>query len=380
MSHLFPNYGRFDIEISSGSGSVVTDKEGKSYLDFTSGIAVCSLGHCNEKVTNALVEQANTVWHTSNLFTSSLQEEVATKLCVATNLGAAFFCNSGAEANEAAIKLARKATGKKKIITFKNSFHGRTIATLSATGQSKVQDGFFPLTDSFAYAAYGDIHSVQNLIDENTAAIMLEVVQGEGGVLIGDATFLEEVQQLCETSNILLIIDEIQTGMGRTAKPFGFQHFNLSPDIITIAKALGNGIPVGAMLAKEKYKSIFSPGTHGSTFGGNPLAMSVAKVVCAEIFQTTFLQECQEKGEYFLQKLTNWSKKCGDVKEVRGIGLMIGIEFTTDCKELVLALQKEGLIVLQAGPNVMRILPPLTVSYEEIDQAVSIIEKQLVFI
>ncbi|MGG0187004.1 acetylornithine transaminase [Bacillus rhizoplanae] len=373
--HVFPTYSRRNIEIVKGSGTKVTDKQGKQYLDFTSGIAVCNLGHCHPAVVNAVEEQLKTIWHISNLFPHTVQEEVAALLTKDRELDYAFFCNSGAEANEAALKLARKHTGKSVVITCKQSFHGRTFGTMSATGQSKIHDGFGPLLPSFLYLPFNDIAAFQEAMNEEVAAVMVEVVQGEGGVLPADITFLREIEKLCHAHDALFIVDEVQTGIGRTGTLFAYEQMGISPDIVTVAKALGNGIPVGAMLGKKELGSVFSPGTHGSTFGGNFIAMTAAKEVLQIISQPSFLQEVQEKGAYFLRKLQEELQDMNWIIDIRGKGLMIGVVCKGEVSPMITALEEEGLLVLQAGPNVLRILPPLIVTKEEIDEAVHMINR-----
>ena len=372
---LFPTYNRFELEVKRAEGTIVEDIHGKKYLDFTSGIGVCNLGHRHPKVQKAMEEQLNQYWHVSNLYKQPIQQDVA-KLITENSPGdAVFFCNSGAEANEAAIKLARKATGKEKIITFEQSFHGRTFATMTATGQEKVRTGFGALLPTFAYATYNDIDSVKALLDEDTAAVMLEVVQGEGGIRPADKSFIDELAQLCRDNDILLIVDEIQTGIGRTGKKFGFEHYDIEPDIFTLAKGLGNGIPVGAMVAKEKLADAFGPGTHGSTFGGNPLAMAAAKAVLSIVFAEEFLQEVSEKAAYLAEQLNAEIKPLPFVKEIRQKGLMVGIECEDKVGELVPQLLEKGLMVLVAGEKVIRLLPPLTVTEDEITVAINQIKE-----
>lgn len=372
---LFPTYNRFELEVKRAEGTIVEDIHGKKYLDFTSGIGVCNLGHRHPKVQKAMEEQLNQYWHVSNLYKQPIQQDVA-KLITENSPGdAVFFCNSGAEANEAAIKLARKATGKEKIITFEQSFHGRTFATMTATGQEKVRTGFGALLPTFAYATYNDIDSVKALLDEDTAAVMLEVVQGEGGIRPADESFIDELAQLCRDNDILLIVDEIQTGIGRTGKKFGFEHYDIEPDIFTLAKGLGNGIPVGAMVAKEKLADAFGPGTHGSTFGGNPLAMAAAKAVLSIVFAEEFLQEVSEKAAYLAEQLNAEIKPLPFVKEIRQKGLMVGIECEDKVGELVPQLLEKGLMVLVAGEKVIRLLPPLTVTEDEITVAINQIKE-----
>ncbi|MBC2264879.1 acetylornithine transaminase [Listeria booriae] len=363
MSNLFPTYAKFPIEIVEGKGTVVKDANGKEYLDFTSGIAVCNLGHCNEAVLAAVQQQLTQIWHTSNLFESSIQEQVAGKL-TAGSKRAVFFCNSGAEANEAALKLAKKHTGCDEIITFQQSFHGRTIATMTATGQGKIHDGFGALLPGFTYLPYNDLEALEQTISEQTAAVMLEVIQGEGGVIPATTEFLQGASALCAKYGALLIIDEVQTGMGRTGKRFAFEHAGIEPDIFTLAKGLGNGLPVGAMIGKAELAESFGPGVHGSTFGGNKIAMAAADVVIDHIFEEAFLAEVAEKGAYFQALLAE--QLPGVV--IRGKGLMFGIELETEAVEVVKSLQEAGVLTLTAGPNVLRILPPLTVTKTELEQ------------
>lgn len=373
MSVLFPTYSRFPVTIAEAEGVTVKDTEGKSYLDFGSGIGVCNLGHRHPIVQTAVEEQLQKYWHVSNLYHVPLQEEVGQLLIDHTVGDYVFFCNSGAEANEAAIKLARKATGKTKIITFNQSFHGRTYATMSATGQQKIQQGFGPLLETFTYVPYNDLAAFQQALDDNTAAVMLEVIQGEGGVVVSDPEFLQAVAELCEENDVLLMIDEIQTGIGRTGKAFAYEHYGISPDVITLAKGLGNGLPVGAMIAKGKYRDVFGPGSHGTTFGGNPLAMAAAKAVLQTVLQDEFLTSVEEKGEYLLQQLNETIGSHPKVKEIRGKGFMIGIVYEDEVANLINQLIEYGLFTLSAGPNVIRLLPPLIATKEDIDQAVSLI-------
>lgn len=370
MSALFGNYARRPVQLVKGQGTKVWDENGKSYLDFTSGIAVLSLGHANPILVNTIKQQSELLWHTSNLFESKYQEELAEKLVKDTHLSHAFFCNSGTEANEAAIKLARKHTGKHKIITCLHSFHGRTFGAMSATGQDKVHNGFGPIVEKFDYIPFNDVESLQATVDDETAAIMLEVVQGEGGVHVITPEFAEAIRQICDEKDILCIVDEVQTGIGRTGTAFAFQQTALKPDIVTLAKGLAGGFPIGAMLGTAALYNSFGPGTHGTTFGGNPLAMSVATSVIQEVFTEEFLKKVQEKSQYLTEKLI---EALPSSVEVRGMGLLKGIT----CEKssvLVEVAEKNGLLLVAAGDNVVRILPPLTVSYDEIDQAVSVLQ------
>lgn len=374
---LFPTYNRFPVAVQSAEGTVVTDINGKKYIDMGSGIGVTNLGHQHPEVKKAVTEQLDAYWHVSNLYENPIQETVAKNITENSVGDYVFFSNSGAEANEAAIKLARKATGKEKIVTFDKSFHGRTFATMAATGQDKVRIGFGPMLEKFAYATYNDFDSVQAAVDEDTAAVMLELVQGEGGVVLAEQQFIDDVAALCEKKNILLIIDEIQTGMGRTGTKFAYEQFGIEPDIFTLAKGLGNGVPVGAMVAKEKWGEFFGPGSHGSTFGGNPIAMAAAKSVTSIIFETAFLKEVEEKAAYLAELLDENIAPINGVKEIRQKGLMIGIEHEKAVGPFVKTLIENGVLVLNAGENVLRLLPPLTVSKEELKEAVEAIKQTL---
>ncbi|ARV44733.1 acetylornithine transaminase [Bacillus subtilis] len=371
MSSLFQTYGRWDIDIKKAKGTYVEDQNGKTYLDFIQGIAVSNLGHCHEAVTEAVKKQLDSVWHVSNLFRNSLQEQAAQKLAAHSAGDLVFFCNSGAEANEGAIKLARKATGKTKIITFLQSFHGRTYAGMAATGQDKIKTGFGPMLEGFHYLPYNDPSAFEALREEDgIAAVMLETVQGEGGVNPASVEFLTAVQSFCKEKKALLIVDEIQTGIGRTGKGFAYEHFGLSPDIITAAKGLGNGFPVGAVIGKKQLGEAFTPGSHGTTFGGNMLAMAAVNATLQIVFQPDFLQEAADKGT-FLKEQLEAELKSPFVKQIRGKGLMLGIECDGPVADIITELQTLGLLVLPAGPNVIRLLPPLTVTKDEIAEAVS---------
>ncbi|WP_209121843.1 acetylornithine transaminase [Alkalihalobacillus sp. BA299] len=368
MSSIFPTYARWDITVQKAQGATLIDINEKQYLDFTSGIGVCNLGHNHPVVHQRVKEQLDQVWHVSNLFHIPTQEQAASMLTENSCGDYVFFCNSGAEGNEAAIKLARKYTGKWKIVSFKQSFHGRTFGSMSATGQDKIHEGYGPLLPHFEYAVFNDIDSVKNLVDDQVAAVMIEVIQGEGGVHPADPKFMEELQQLCTDQGILLIVDEVQTGIGRTGKAFAYEHYNISPDIIVSAKGLGNGFPIGAVIGKEKLKEAFGPGSHGSTYGGNPLATAAASAVMSQVFQPDFLQQVEQKGNYLL-KLLNEKLTSSFVKEIKGKGLMIGIECTGEVAPLLAQMREKGFLALSAGPNVIRLLPPLVVTNEQLEQA-----------
>lgn len=372
MSALFGNYGKRRAQIVKGQGTVVEDSTGKQYLDFTSGIAVASLGHAHPAIVQALQEQSEKLWHISNLFDIPCQETVAKKLIAHTHFAHAFFCNSGAEANEAAIKLARKHTGKNHMITFEKSFHGRTFGAMSATGQGKIHNGFGPLVEKFTILPFNDAAALEATIDDSVAAIMLEMIQGEGGVNCVSLEFATAIAKACEDKGILLIIDEVQTGIGRTGTRYAFEQTVLKPHIVTLAKGLGGGFPVGAMLGTAELYATFSPGTHGTTFGGNPLAMNVAQAVLSHVFEPAFLQQVQEQSAYFVAQLkahlpSNYT--------IQGKGLMLGIGCgETEVAAYIAAAEEKGLLLVGAGPNVIRLLPPLTVTKKEIDEAVAILK------
>lgn len=380
MSYVFPTYARWNITPEKGEGSWLTSTDGHRYLDFTSGIGVTNLGHRHPKVEEAIIDQLGKYYHTSNLFQQPLQEKLAKKLTKASGLAAAFFCNSGAEANEAAIKLAKKSTGRKKIVSCYCSFHGRTYATMGATGQEKVRVGYGPMLESFVYIPFNDEQELKKQMDNDTAAIILEIIQGEGGIHVATNSFLQKVQETAKKVGALIIIDEIQTGVGRTGKPFAYQHFDLKPDIVTVAKGLGNGLPIGAMIGQSNLIDYFHAGSHGSTFGGNPISVAAANAVLDICFEDSFLQKATEKGDLFKQMLVDELSLKPMVKDIRGIGLMIGIELEDDVSKLIVELQKEQLLVLPAGPKVMRLLPPLNVTEVELQIAskkiASILQKE----
>lgn len=376
MSYLFPNYQRKELELIKGAKNTLTDHSGKKYLDFTSGIGVMNLGYNDPELNQVLQNQASLLWHTPNLYENLLQEQTAEQLANNKEY-VSYFCNSGAEANEAAIKLARKATGRSKIITFTNSFHGRTYGAMSATGQASIHVGFEPLVPDFVYLPFNELEPLKAEINQQTAAVMLELIQGEGGVVPAQVSWVQSVQALCHEFGALLIIDEIQTGIGRTGTFYAYEQYQIEPDIFTLAKGLGNGIPVGAMLGKTNLAEFFGPGSHGSTFGGNKLAMSVASHVVTRINQPDFLQSVQTKGAQLYSALTKIAEKHQYIITVRGKGLMFGIELADQntLEQVLDQLESEGLLALKAGQTVLRLLPPLTITKEEIDQGLSIIDK-----
>ena len=373
MTYLFENYKRAPIEFVKAEGSYLIDSEGKAYLDFSSGIGVTNLGF-HPQVQQALIQQAGRIWHSPNLYLSSLQEQVAQELAGSYDY-LAFFCNSGAEANEAAIKLARKATGKQGIITFQQSFHGRTFGAMAATGQDKIKEGFGDGVPHFSYAVYNDLASVEELVNQDTAAVMLELVQGESGVRPAEAAFVKDLADFCQQEGILLIVDEVQTGMGRTGQLYSFEHYGIIPDIVTLAKGLANGLPAGALLGKSSLASALGPGSHGSTFGGNKLAMAAALETLHIMKETGFLEEVRSKSAILLEQLQLAFQDHPKISAVRGLGMMIGIETSASLSKIVEGARQKGLIILTAGENVIRLLPPLTISREEIQQGITVLKE-----
>lgn len=373
MTYLFENYKRAPIEFVKAECSYLIDNEGKAYLDFSSGIGVTNLGF-HPQVQQALIQQAGRIWHSPNLYLSSLQEQVAQELAGSYDY-LAFFCNSGAEANEAAIKLARKAAGKQGIITFQQSFHGRTFGAMAATGQDKIKKGFGDGVPHFSYAVYNDLASVEDLVNQDTAAIMLELIQGESGVRPAEAAFVKDLADFCQQEGLLLIVDEVQTGMGRTGQLYSFEHYGIIPDIVTLAKGLANGLPAGALLGKSSLAPAFGPGSHGSTFGGNKLAMATALETLHIMKETGFMEEVRSKSAILLEQLQLAFKDHPKISAVRGLGMMIGIETSAGLSRLVEAARQKGLIILTAGENVIRLLPPLTISREEIQQGIAILKE-----
>ena len=373
MTYLFENYKRAPIEFVKAEGSYLIDSEGKVYLDFSSGIGVTNLGF-HPQVQQALIQQAGRIWHSPNLYLSSLQEQVSQELAGSYDY-LAFFCNSGAEANEAAIKLARKATGKQGFITFQQSFHGRTFGAMAATGQDKIKEGFGDGVPHFSYAIYNDLASVEKLVNQDTAAVMLELVQGESGVRPAEAAFVKDLADVCQQEGILLIVDEVQTGMGRTGQLYSFEHYGIIPDIVTLAKGLANGLPVGALLGKSSLAPAFGPGSHGSTFGGNKLAMAAALETLHIMKEAGFMEEVRSKSAILLEQLQLAFQDHPKISAVRGLGMMIGIETSASLSKIVEAARQKGLIILTAGENVIRLLPPLTISREEIQQGIAILKE-----
>lgn len=374
--YIMNTYGRLPVVLEKGEGSWVYDTDGNKYLDFVAGIAVNSLGHNSEIVNKALREQSEKLIHCSNLYWIEPQIDLAELLCMASDMDKAFFCNSGAEANEGAIKLARKwGNGRYEIISAIQSFHGRTMGALAATGQEKYQKSFIPVLTGFKYAVFNDLESIQAQISEKTCAIMLEPIQGEGGINEPSEDFFKGVKDLCKKHNLLLIIDEVQTGVGRTGKAFGFQNYDFQPDIITLAKGLGGGVPIGAMLAKDEVAEIFQPGDHASTFGGNPLVTNVALNVCQVIFCEDFLREVQEKGQYMREKLEELKDRFLFLGKVKGKGLMVGLDYPKDAGEIVSKMLEKNILINAIGGKTLRFVPPLNVKYEEIDIVIKALEE-----
>ena len=378
--YMANTYGRFNAVLVKGTGSRCEDINGKEYIDFTSGIGVNSLGYCNEKWVRAVEEQAGRLQHVSNLYYTMPQSLLAEKLCNASGFPKVFFANSGAEANEGAIKTARKYSyekygeGRNKIITLVNSFHGRTVTTLAATGQESMHEFFYPFTEGFVYAKANDIESVKKAAGIDVCAIMMELVQGEGGVLPLDLKFVEQVSALAQEKDILLIIDEVQTGIGRTGTLFAFQQYPVKPDIVSFAKGIGGGLPIGGFLMNEKCAGVLGKGQHGTTFGGNPVACAGALAVLDEVLRPSFLAAVAEKGEHIQKKLLGMKH----ISFVRGKGMMLGIGLEDEIKaaDVAAACCEKGLLVLTAK-TLLRLLPPLNISIEDIDQGLAILQSVL---
>lgn len=374
-TYLIPTYAP-EISLVKGSGTKVWDAEGNEYLDFLAGIAVLNVGHCHPAVVSAIQQQAATLMHVSNLYYNELQPQLAQKLSTLAGGGKCFFCNSGAEANEGLIKLARlwgSAKGKYEVVTMKNSFHGRTLATLTATGQEKVQKGFYPLPEGFTYAEFNNLESVKAAVTEKTAAVLVEAVQGEGGILPADPEFLTGLRKLCDEQGILLLFDEVQAGIGRTGKWFGFQNYDVQPDAFSLAKALGNGFPIGAVVAAPNVADVFQPGNHATTFGGTPLACAAALAVLETIEKENLLENARNMGELLLSKLQKIADQYDWIECARGTGLMVGLVLNDSALPLQKLLQKKGLLTLATAVRVLRMLPPLTITTADVEKAAALI-------
>ena len=380
-SPLMATYSRFPVTLVKGKGSYVWDDQGNQYLDFTSGIATCNLGHVPDCIKEKVEEQLQNLWHCSNLYHIPNQEKLAFLLTANSCGDQVFFCNSGAEANEAAIKLARRYANKVKgnpspvVVTFQQSFHGRTLATLTATGQEKIQYGFSPLMPGFSYLPFNDIEALGALKEMKPAAVLLELVQGEGGVIPANQDWVQTLAQICKENDILLMVDEIQTGMGRTGTLFAYQQYGIEPDVISIAKGLGSGFPIGAIIAKEEAAKGFEPGSHGSTFGGNPLATAAGAATVSYLVESDVLQNANEMAAYLDLQLESLKGKFSMIKGIRGKGLLKGLVVEGGALEIVQKAIAHNLLILTAGANVIRILPPLTVTKDEIAEFTKALEK-----
>ncbi len=374
-------YTRFPIIIERGKGCILWDTAGRQYTDFVAGIAVCNLGHSNSKLIKALTKQAEILWHVSNLYYTLPQTELAELLVSKSFADRVFFANSGAEANEAAIKLARKffydkgETNRFRVIAMEQSFHGRTMATLSATGQPKLKQGFDPVLNGFDFVPFNDINALEAKLNSSTSAILLEPVQGEGGVRCPDPDYLKKVRKLCDETGTLLILDEIQTGMGRTGKLFGYEHFGIEPDIMTLAKALGNGLPIGAMLAKESVAKAFGPGSHASTFGGTPLVTAAALKVLKIFDEEKIIENCKEMGSYLKQELMRLKDKYDFIEDVRGMGLLLGIKMKFKAAHIVQDCMKKGFLINCIQDKILRFVPPLIISKKEINSLINCLDE-----
>lgn len=380
QQYVMNTYGRFPIALDHGEGAVVWDVEGKRYIDLASGIGVNSVGYNNPVVVKAIAEQAGRLMHTSNLFTTAPMVQLAKTLVTSSGMGRVFFSNSGAESNEGAIKLARKYSfdkygpGRDKIITLWNSFHGRTVTTLKATGQERFHNYFFPFTEGFDYAHANDLADLESRVDDKTCAVMMELIQGEGGVLPLDPEFVHAVEGLCRERDLLLLVDEVQTGIGRTGSLFCFQQYGIQPDVVTMAKGLGGGVPIGAVMASERCCEVLGPGTHATTFGGTPIVCASANAVLSIINNEDFLAEVRAKGDYLKEKILGLGSP--HIETVRGMGLMLGI-VVEEGQHSVFAnrLIESGVLAITAGKNAVRLLPPLTITYAEIDEALAIMKE-----
>jgi len=377
--YLMNTYARLPVALVKGKGAWVWDVDGKSYLDMVSGIAVCSLGHCHPDVVNAVSEQARNLFHCSNLYIIPQQEQLAELIVNNSFDGRVFFCNSGAEANEAAIKLARRycnerKKGAAKIIAMEGSFHGRTLATVAATGQARFRQGFDPIPGGFEIVPYGDIDVLLDAIDEDTGAVLLEPIQGESGVHVPPDGYLRQLRKICDEYGLLLILDEVQTGIARTGRLFAYMHEGAEPDIMTMAKALANGFPVGAMLAKPFVADAFTPGSHASTFGGNPLAMSAGIATISTIMRDNIVDKSLQQGMYLMNRLHELERIHPSIKEVRGKGLMIGVDFDADVSSLPYDGLSKGILLNVIKGHTLRLVPPLVISSQEIDKAMDMID------
>ncbi|WP_040682149.1 acetylornithine transaminase [Methanobrevibacter boviskoreani] len=368
--HVLHTYGRQPIVVDHGHGVKVYDLDGNEYLDFFAGIAVNNVGQTNDKVVEAIKEQAEKVIHCSNIYYNEPCAKLANTFAEVSDFSKVFFSNSGAEANEAAIKLARKYTGKGEIITALKSFHGRTMLTVTATGQEQFSKPFKPLPPGFKHVPYNDIKAMEDAISDDTCAIMLEVLQGEGGINVADKKYMKDVEKLCHDNDILLIVDEVQTGIGRCGTLFAYENYDIKPDIISLAKGLGGGVPIGATLATEEVSKGFVPGDHGSTFGGNPLAAAAANATLSVIKDENLLDNCKEMGKYLKEQLNTLKDKYDFVSDVRGLGLLVGVELTMEGGDVVDKMREKGVLINCTAGNVLRLAPALIIEKEDIDTMV----------
>ena len=380
--YIMSTYKRFPIVLTRGLGVHVWDSDGKPYLDLVGGIAVCALGHSHPRVVEAVKHQVELLTHVSNLYHIENQIHLAQLLVENSCLDKVFFCNSGAEANEAAIKLARKyasekMAGKYELITMQDSFHGRTLATVTATGQDRFHAGFAPLPEGFRYVLYNDLAALEAAVTDRTCGVMVEPIQGEGGVVVPAPGYLQGIRKICNERGLLMIVDEVQTGIGRTGTLFACEQEEVVPDMITLAKALGNGFPIGALLAAKEVAAAFVPGSHGSTFGGNPLATAAGIAVLETVLDEDILGNCSRIGEYFLNRLAGLKEKNDRIREVRGRGLLVAVELTVPGADSVLACMKRGLLINCTGGNVLRFVPPLILTKTDVDKAVGILSEVL---
>lgn len=379
--YLLPTYTQLPICLVKGKGSRVWDLQGKEYLDFFPGWAVSGLGHCHPAIVNAVKDQAKKIMHISNNFLNLKQALLAEAISKNSFPARLFFCNSGAEANEGAIKFARKkgaSSGRYEIITFQYSFHGRTLGALAATSQKKIQNGFEPLLPGFRYAEFNDLDSVKSCLNEKTAGILLEPLQGEGGVQTATPEFMKGLRKICDENNILLMLDEVQTGMGRTGKMFAFQHYGIEPDVMTLAKSLGNGVPIGALVVSKRVKEeVFTPGSHGSTYGGNPLVAAAALAVFKVIKKEKLLQRTEILGNYLNERLEGMQKKFSVIQELRGKALMRGVVLKEPGADLVAMCRERGLLINCTQDKILRILPPMTISKAFLKKGLDILEASL---
>ena len=368
--YIMQTYGRQPIALTHGEGAVIWDCDGNEYLDFFAGIAVNALGQSHPKVIETIQKQAEKLIHVSNVYFTEEQVKLAKKLAEITVFDKVFYANSGAEANEGAIKLARKYTGKGEIISTNNSFHGRTLVTVTATGQDKYKEPFKPLPPGFKHVDYGDSEAIANAITENTAAVIVEAIQGEGGVIVPPKNYLKEVEAICRENNVLLILDEVQTGFGRTGEMFAYELFGIKPDIMTIAKAIGGGYPIGGFLSCDKIASAFDYGDHGATFGGNPLGCSVAMTVIETIESEKLVENSKNTGKYLKAKFNELKDKYDFIVDVRGHGLFLAIELNQECGHVVDKMREKGFLINATGKNALRFAPPLIITKKQVDKMI----------